>query len=79
MPCEPFEINGVKGIVCQRPRRQPKCRRPGCSSRSAFLCDYPVGPDKTCDTPFCKHDGRQVGPNVHHCWQHAKVAQRLLL
>lgn len=83
MPCEPFEFNGVRGIVCRARRPQAKCRAPGCTSRRGFfLCDYPVGPGKTCDTRFCKDHGRQVAPNVHHCWQHAKqpvVAQGTLL
>ncbi|EIA0803379.1 hypothetical protein K6327_000888 [Vibrio vulnificus] len=37
-----------------------------------FLCDYPVGNDKTCDRVLCKQCAVTVGPNMHYCPSHHK-------
>jgi len=84
MPCRTFDSEGVHGIICGPRRQQRKCRAPDCFRFVVFLCDYPTGPGKTCNLGFCKHPkhGREVGPNVHHCWRHIKqpaAAQEALL
>ncbi len=35
-----------------------------------FLCDYPVGNDKTCDRKLCRKCARTVGKDMHYCPVH---------
>ncbi|EGR4213423.1 hypothetical protein NTH44_003596 [Vibrio metoecus] len=35
-----------------------------------FICDYPVGDDKTCDRMLCKNCARVVGRDMHYCQTH---------
>lgn len=41
-----------------------------CSGVGDYLCDYPVGDDKTCDRPMCDRHVRVIGPNTHYCITH---------
>lgn len=41
-----------------------------CAAPHEFLCDYPVGPGKTCDLPLCGAHAGEVAPNVHYCPGH---------
>ncbi|MGI2201042.1 hypothetical protein [Shewanella baltica] len=35
-----------------------------------FLCDYPVGNDKTCDRKLCRKCAKTVGKDMHCCPTH---------
>lgn len=35
-----------------------------------FLCDYPVGNDKTCDRKLCRKCAKTVGKDMHYCPTH---------
>ncbi|MFC6197789.1 hypothetical protein [Ponticaulis profundi] len=41
-----------------------------CSRESKYLCDYPVGDDKTCDRMMCKSHSHHIGGDVHYCEFH---------
>ena len=45
-----------------------KCKDCGCAAD--FLCDYPVGKDKTCDALLCEKHSHPIGPNLHYCKEH---------
>ncbi|MBE8578622.1 hypothetical protein [Vibrio sp. OPT18] len=78
MPCMPIVENGKNiGFMCgsfsQEEVAQSFCF--DCESnspRAAFLCDYPVGNDKTCDRQLCPNCANAVGPNMHYCTTHHK-------
>ena len=44
-----------------------------CSWVGEFLCDYPVGDNKTCDRVICEDHAREVAPNIHYCEVHYKL------
>lgn len=44
-----------------------------CSGVGDYLCDYPVGDDKTCDRPMCDRHAREVGQNMHYCVTHKRM------
>lgn len=46
------------------------CSSEKCADVSGFLCDYPVGDDKTCDLPLCQSHAYEVAPDVHYCYGH---------
>lgn len=35
-----------------------------------FLCDFPIGDEKTCDRLLCKTCARVVGKDMHYCESH---------
>lgn len=37
---------------------------------SAYLCDYPMGGGRTCDTPMCEECRRRVGRDLDLCRLH---------
>lgn len=46
------------------------CAAEKCADVSGFLCDYPVGKNKTCDLPLCDSHAYEVAVNVHYCPGH---------
>jgi hypothetical protein len=42
---------------------------------ASFLCDYPVGKEKTCDRHICEDHAHEIAPNVHYCPSHYKAWQ----
>jgi hypothetical protein len=36
-----------------------------------FLCDFPVGNDKTCDRKLCENCADEIGPELHYCKNHS--------
>lgn len=69
MPCTPFSYNGISGIVCTRGRRVKRC---ACGSEGTLLCDWKMGPKKTCDKPICAAHGLKVAEDKHLCPAHQK-------
>lgn len=47
----------------------PQC---SCGSAADFLCDWPVGNDKTCDRNLCQWCATQVFADTHYCRDHAQ-------
>lgn len=41
-----------------------------CGWISAFLCDYPVGDNKTCDKRLCEEHAYEIAPEIHYCSAH---------
>ena len=41
-----------------------------CNCESDFLCDFPVGDDKTCDAQLCTKHAHEVAPGIHYCKSH---------
>lgn len=62
------EDGGVM-FLCGEENLQPTpCR--DCGFESDFLCDYPVGNDKTCDAMLCEKHAVEIAPGVHYCKPH---------
>lgn len=72
MPCTPFDIDGMRGIVCTRGGRQKRCSV--CNApRAGVLCDFPIGKGKTCDKPLCGRCAKSVAPGIDHCPDHGEA------
>jgi hypothetical protein len=55
-------------FMCGEDLEPSPCRECGCESD--FLCDYPVGNEKTCDAQLCWKHAHEVAPGVHYCNAH---------
>lgn len=44
-----------------------------CSAVGDYLCDFPVGDNKTCDRPMCQGHAHEVGHNLHYCQAHYEL------
>lgn len=44
-----------------------------CGNIASFLCDFPVGNDKTCDCKLCNECAEHIGVNLHYCPDHFKI------
>lgn len=67
--------NGITAhIRVAKPRRRRCVGNDGqhrCVTPAGYQCDYQVGPRKTCDAWICGRHALQVGPDLHHCPDHA--------
>ena len=62
-------------IMCGDKRLQPNpCR--DCCIEADYLCDFPVGDDKTCDAKLCQDHAIEVAPNIHYCMHHYAEFQK---
>jgi hypothetical protein len=68
MPCYSRLKNGGNLFVCGG--RGPHCNADGCKWAADFLCDYPVGDNKTCDRTLCDEHAYEVAPDMHYCAAH---------
>lgn len=68
MPC--YVKCKESGNMFIRGRLGPHCRAEFCSWVSDYLCDYPVGKDKTCDRTLCSDHAYRVAPDIHYCAAH---------
>lgn len=57
--CKPFFVCGEFGDHCG-----------DCLDIGNYLCDFPVGDDKTCDRKICSDHAHEVAPDVHYCNGH---------
>jgi len=57
----------------------PHCAAGRCAASTGFLCDYPVGEDRTCDLPLCSSHAYEVAPNVHYCPGHLVLWEQFRL
>lgn len=63
-----YRVDGIEGLVHMKGRRlPPPCSVKGCLRMSAYQCDGPVAPNRTCDRHLCKLHAKEVGKNRHHC------------
>lgn len=76
MACAPIIKNGERiGFMCGEFSLE-EIRIESCSecddnvTGAEFLCDYPVGHDKTCDRYLCKACAKTVGRDMHYCPSH---------
>lgn len=53
--------------MCGAQSEEPHC---SCGDFGDYLCDYPVGNDKTCDAPMCDQHRRSVAPEIDYCAAH---------
>lgn len=61
--------NGGIIFMCGDDRLQPNpCR--DCCIEADYLCDYPVGNDKTCDAKLCRDHAVEIAPNIYYCRKH---------
>ncbi len=61
-----YTNEGVKFFLCGD--LGPHCSH--CMDVCTFLCDYPVGDDKTCDKPLCTNHATEIGHDLHYCVAH---------
>ena len=50
------------------------CSHGNCLQPSEFLCDYPIGNDKTCDAEMCGDHSQMVGEDLHYCESHMQFS-----
>ena len=65
---------GVKYFI--RGDLGPHCAH--CAGVGDYLCDYPVGENKTCDAPLCETHAKEIGENLHYCPAHAREWQKFV-
>jgi len=63
-----FSLKGQKFFICGK--LGPHCA--DCFGVGDFLCDYPVGNDKTCDRAMCQKHAHEIAPEIHYCDAHYK-------
>lgn len=70
MPCYTgIDKDGNRYHICGK--LGPHCA--SCSGVGEYLCDYPVGKNKTCDKVMCNQHANQIGPDLHYCDAHFKM------
>jgi hypothetical protein len=62
------EDKGRKYFLCGREHALEHCS--DCCGIGEFLCDFPVGKEKTCDRIMCREHAKEVAPNIHYCEGH---------
>ena len=69
MACTPVRFGDTIAIVCHR-KPWPETAQCSCAAFAEYLCDYPVGENRTCDRPMCADHAHQVGHDIHYCPGH---------
>lgn len=79
MACDRIKMaDGSVLFICSRSKRRVMCGL--CRKLEAeFLCDYKIGPKRTCDRPLCSKCAIEVGPNTHQCFVHKGQQEELPL
>ena len=73
MACVRIIVNGYKYWMCgnfDAMEVQNNCCAECKEYAPSFLCDYPVGNDKTCDRKLCENCAHEIGPELHYCHKH---------
>ena len=60
-------------FICGSMEGFEHCHHSDCIGFNDFLCDYPVGDDKTCDFAMCPEHSNQVGEDLHYCNTHYEM------
>jgi hypothetical protein len=70
MPCYTLNSNAAgNGFICGE--LGPHCKH--CMCVGDYLCDYPVGQDKTCDASICGTHATEIAPELHYCPAHLEA------
>ena len=56
-------------INCKKSERPATCSI--CGFVADYLCDYPVGENKTCDAPMCIRHRNNIGEELDYCNTHS--------
>lgn len=71
MGCETYRTGGGGFmIVCSKGPARAKCR---CGYTGTRLCDWNVGPGRTCDRPLCPSCTHEPAEGKDLCAEHAKI------
>lgn len=62
------DVPGQTYFMCGDESLGPHCA--DCAGFGDFLCDYPVGDNKTCDRSMCDHHATEIAPEIHYCAAH---------
>lgn len=77
MPCYRIPMkHGGHAFLCGD--LGPHCAAEKCADVSGFLCDYPVGNNKTCDLPLCQSHAFETAPDIHYCPGHLILWQQFV-
>lgn len=76
MPCYTLHDKNGKAVGHLCGELGPHCAC--CGGVSGYLCDYPVGEDKTCDRPLCNVHAAEVAPELHYCPGHLQEWQAFM-
>lgn len=58
----------ICGEELEPPKEDELCQE--CRAIGEFLCDFPMGPGKTCDRVLCSKHAYQIGEDLHFCKHH---------
>jgi hypothetical protein len=69
MPCSVVKVGDSYAIVthARQPRRRCRFCAHGLVER---LCDFPLGPGKTCDEGMCSQCATRMGADLDYCPRH---------
>ena len=70
MRCEAVKLKGGTAFVCGSARK-PHCQF--CSRPATKLCDYPLGPGRTCDAKICAGHALHFHPDADICPNHQRA------
>lgn len=77
MGCIRAKIAGGEGFVCGSEELLVAFKPCSwCDCFHDFLCDYPMGRGKTCDTLLCEKHARAIGEDKHLCPIHFAEFQK---
>lgn len=68
MPCTPFKLGDITGIVCTRGERRKRCC--ACHLTATLACDWKLGNGGLCNKPICPEHGTEVAKDKHVCPEH---------
>lgn len=60
-------------FICGSMEGFEHCNHTDCIGFNEFLCDYPIGDDKTCDYGMCEEHSHQIGEDLHYCKTHYEM------
>lgn len=67
-----YDPNSVM-FICGSMEGVEYCSHTSCLGFNEFLCDYPVGENRTCDYGMCESHSNQVGEDLHYCKTHYEL------
>ena len=60
-------------FICGSMEGVEYCAHKECLGFNEFLCDYPIGEERTCDYGMCVDHSNQVGEDLHYCKAHYEI------
>lgn len=68
MPCMVYKTDTGSVFICSSRGGRKLCAF--CGRPAGYLCDHPVGRDKTCDKAICEKCKVVVGKDLDYCPDH---------